>query len=127
MITFAAKDAVRNALSNIGDGGLTDAIAQFAYPVPTHVLAKVFGISDDDIERFKQWTSEIFALIGAGVADERAVEAGYRGVVELHDYVLALLDEKRRVPANDLLTTSPHPRSGKKPSRSARRTSWASS
>ena len=76
----------------------------FAYPVPTHVLADVFGIADDDIERFKQWTSEIFGLIGAGVADERAVEAGYRGVVELHDYVLALLDEKRRVPANDLLS-----------------------
>jgi hypothetical protein len=53
-------------------------INDFAYPVPTQVLARVLGISDADIERFKAWTVDIFSLIGAGVADE-AVETGYRG------------------------------------------------
>jgi cytochrome P450 len=103
-ITVAAKEAVRDALDRIGHEGLIDAVAQFAYPVPTQVLARVFGISDDDIERFKRWTIEIFSLIGAGVADEQAVETGYRGVTELHDYVLALIDQKRRAPTDDMLS-----------------------
>jgi len=112
VITVATKEAVRNALGQIGRGGSAEAIAQFAYPVPTHVLAKVFGISDDNIERFKRWTIEIFTLIGAGVADEQAVEAGYRGVVELRDYVVALLDQKRRAPTNDMLSALAAPADG---------------
>jgi cytochrome P450 len=111
-ITNEAKQAVRNALEEIDGAACIDAIARFAYPVPTGVLAKVFGISDNDIERFKRWTTEIFALIGAGVADEQAVEAGYRGVMELRDYVLRLLDEKRRAPGNDMLSALAAPPDG---------------
>ena len=111
-ITNEAKQAVRNALEDIDGAACVDAIARFAYPVPTRVLAKVFGISDNDIERFKRWTTEIFTLVGAGVADEQAVEAGYRGVVELRDYVLGLVDEKRRAPGNDMLSALAAPPDG---------------
>jgi cytochrome P450 len=38
------------------------------------------------------------------VADEQAVQAGYRGVMELREYVSALLDQKRRAPSNDMLS-----------------------
>jgi cytochrome P450 len=43
-------------------------VSDFAYPVPTRVLARVLGISDADIEQFKAWTTEVFTLIGAGVS-----------------------------------------------------------
>ena len=112
MITVAAKEAVRRHLDQIGAESSLDVISRFAYPVPTDVLAKVFGISDYDIERFKRWTVEIFTLIGAGVADEQAVEAGYRGVMELRDYVLGLLDQKRREPSNDMLSALAAPIDG---------------
>ena len=59
-----------------------EVISDFAYPVPTRVLARVLGISDTDIERFKAWTTDVFTLIGAGVANEAAVETGYRGVMD---------------------------------------------
>jgi len=104
VIEQAAQSAIGHALAEILESPNVDAIASYAYPIPTHVLAKVFGISDSDIDLFKRWTTEIFTLIGAGVADEAAVEAGYRGVIELRKYVLTLLAEKRRKPANDLLS-----------------------
>ena len=110
VIGAATRDAVQAALDELDGAGSADVIAAFAYPVPTRVLARVFGISDADIERFKRWTSEIFALIGAGVADANAVEAGYRGVVELRDYVLAMLAEKRRTPSDDMLSALARPR-----------------
>ena len=110
VIGAATRDAVRAALDELDGAGSADVIASFAYPVPTRVLARAFGISDADIERFKRWTLEIFALIGAGVADANAVEAGYRGVVELRDYVLEMLAEKRRTPSDDMLSALARPR-----------------
>jgi cytochrome P450 len=86
-----------------------DVISDFAYPVPTRVLARVLGISDADIERFKAWTTDVFTLIGAGVANEAAVETGYRGVVDLREYVLDLLQRKRESPANDVLSALANP------------------
>ena len=79
LVTEAAEQAVTEALHKIQARPTADVISDFAYPVPTRVLARVLGISDADIERFKAWTTDIFTLIGAGVADEAAVEAGYRG------------------------------------------------
>jgi cytochrome P450 len=45
VIAIAAKEAVHIALERFSGGDEIDVIAQFAYPVPTHVLAKIFGIS----------------------------------------------------------------------------------
>lgn len=104
VIAAAADDAVSGALQELEGKRSADLMATFAYPVPTRVLARVFGIRNDDIERFKRWTSDIFALIGAGVADASAVESGYRGVIELREYVLALLADKRRAPSDDMLS-----------------------
>ena len=109
VIGAASRDAVQAALDELDGAGSADVIAAFAYPVPTRVLARVFGISDADIECFKRWTTEIFALIGAGVADTNAVEAGYRGVVGLREYVLAMLAEKRRTPSDDMLSALARP------------------
>jgi cytochrome P450 len=112
VIEIAAQDAIRMSLEALEATTRVDAIEAYAYPVPTHVLARVFGISDSDVELFKRWTTEIFTLIGAGVADEQAVEAGYRGVLELRDYVVSLLEQKRCRPAADMLSalaTPPEP------------------
>jgi pimeloyl-[acyl-carrier protein] synthase len=89
-----------------------DLINDFAYPVPTQVLARVLGISDSDIEQFKEWTSDIFTLIGAGVANEAAVETAYRGMTELREYVLGLLQQKRQSPAEDVLSSLANPAPG---------------
>ena len=112
VIVDAAEDAIRTALDSIARQRAPDVIAHFAYPVPTTVLARVFGISEADIERFKQWTVDIFTLVGAGVANAAAVEAGYRGVVGLRAYVLALIDEKRQYPADDMLSALAVPPAG---------------
>lgn len=112
LVAEAAEIAVTDALRTLRVCSGADGIRGFAYPVPTQVLARVLGISDADIERFKGWTTDIFALIGAGVAEEAAVEAGYRGVTELREYVLALLRQKRESPAVDVLSALAEPAPG---------------
>jgi cytochrome P450 len=109
LVSQAAEQAVTEALDTMQGRPAADLISDFAYPVPTRVLARVLGISDADIERFKTWTTDVFTLIGAGVANEAAVETGYRGVVDLRDYVLALLRHKREAPADDVLSALANP------------------
>ena len=109
LVGEAAEQAATDALDKIEACPAADVISDFAYPVPTRVLARVLGISNADIERFKAWTTDVFTLIGAGVADEAAVETGYRGVTELREYVLALLQHKREAPADDVLTALANP------------------
>lgn len=111
----AAASAVAKAIAELSWIDEPDLVRDLAYPVPTQILAQLLGVDSADIERFKQWTTDIFALIGAGIADERAIELGHRGVMGLHGYALELLNERRRRPRNDLLsvlaTPEPEPSS----------------
>ena len=104
LIAAAAESAVTKALDEIAAQPAPDIVEHYAYPIPTNVLASILGISSDDIQRFKRWTTDIFTLVGAGVADEAAVEVGYRGITELRDYVLTLMEQKRRQPKDDVLS-----------------------
>jgi cytochrome P450 len=112
LIREAAIDATRRSIAGIAAEPSPDLIAHFSYPIPTQVLTRLLGIDDADIERFKLWTTDIFALIGAGVANEAAVDLGYRGVTELRAYVLDLIAEKRAAPRDDVLSALCSPELG---------------
>lgn len=112
LVAEAAEAATTRALQQMETNATADVINDFAYPVPTRVLAQVLGISDADIERFKAWTTDVFTLMGSGVADEAAVEAGYRGVTDLREYVLALMQQKRESPAEDVVSALANPADG---------------
>jgi cytochrome P450 len=112
LIREAAVDATRRAIAAIAREPSPDLIAHYSYPIPTQVLTRLLGIDDADIERFKLWTTDIFALIGAGVANEAAVDLGYRGVTELRAYVLELIAEKRSAPKDDVLSALCSPELG---------------
>jgi cytochrome P450 len=99
-----AKTIVAEGLRDLAAAGEPDIIRDFAYPAPARVLAELLGITRSDIDKFKQWTVEIFSLIGAGVATEQSVLAGCRGVVELRKFVLELIRERKSKPREDVLS-----------------------
>jgi cytochrome P450 len=81
-----------------------DFVEELAYPIPTMLLSRILGIPEEFRASFKQWTNDIFLLIGAGVATAEAVEAGYRGVCALQGLVRELITRRRQVPSDDLIT-----------------------
>jgi 4-cresol dehydrogenase (hydroxylating) flavoprotein subunit len=112
LIRRGVGPAVAEAVERLRASAAPDLVRDFAYPVPTTVLASLLGVPNDDIERFKGWTVDVFALIGAGIADEAAIETCYRGVTELHAYVVELLRDRRRRPRNDVLSELAAPAGG---------------
>jgi hypothetical protein len=84
--------------------GRMDVVADLAVPVPGLVIGKVLGMPVEDLPQFKQWTTDVFVLLGAGLATEEAVEAGYRGAKALREYCLELIARRRKDPQDDLIT-----------------------
>jgi len=99
-----ARSAVAEGLDQLDPAGEIDLIRDFAFPVPSRILAALMGIPAADIGLFKQWTVEIFTLIGAGVATEEAVRTGHRGIGAMRDYCRALIDERRARPQDDVVS-----------------------
>ena len=99
-----AREHVAAGLAGLGSAGEIDFIRDFAFPVPSRILAALMGIPAGDIGLFKQWTMEIFTLIGAGVATEEAVRTGHHGIGAMRDYCRALIDARRARPQDDIVS-----------------------
>jgi cytochrome P450 len=86
------------------DAGRVEFVSQFAVPLPIWVIAKILNVSTERMDDFKRWSDDCAIAIGAQVPPQRRLEAE-RSVLELQHYFAAELDERRRRPQDDLLTT----------------------
>lgn len=79
--------------------GPFDLISQFAYPLPARVIARMLGVGDHDLPRLRSW-SDSFARLEDGPDALRFAE---KCTVEMRDYLLPAIEERRRVPTDDIL------------------------
>lgn len=74
-----------------------DLVRHFTTHFPVQVIAGILGLPSDDHRRFQQWS---MAIINASADTVAAKKAS----TELAGYFGTLLDERRRVPADDLIS-----------------------
>lgn len=80
--------------------GTADLIAELAYPLPVIVISELMGIPAEDRDRFKRWSDVIVSQTRSGPADE-----DHRGTnVEMTEYFLNLIEQRRSRPGNDLIS-----------------------
>jgi cytochrome P450 len=109
--TPARSEALRENVRQIVDGlidrvahlGRMDLVADFAEPIPVTVIAELLGVPDSDRPLLRPWSAAIVKLYELGFTDNQAREAN-RAVVEFSNYVRALAHERRRAPADDLIS-----------------------
>lgn len=77
-----------------------DLIADFAFPLPVTVIMRLLGIPPGDREDLRRWSARIVTFDRSA----ESAEALAGDVAEFIGYVRALLDAKRRDPADDLLS-----------------------
>lgn len=88
-------------LEGIAARGSADLIKELAYPLPVIVIAELMGIPAEDRERFKQWSDVIVSQTRTDSTSEN--HSGTN--VEMTEYFLALIDQRRRRPGQDLIST----------------------
>ena len=82
-----------------------DMILDLAYPLPVMVIAELLGLPADDRDRFKQWSDDLFAILGT--VRHKSPDLLQRAAKSLHemtDYVEDLSRQRREAPQDDLLT-----------------------
>src|SRR6266849_3228873 len=79
-------------------------VSWFAGPFPARTISAVIGAPAEDAAALHEWSSLVQRQFDIrALADEP--ERIERAVGELYDYVTALLDKRRREPADDLIST----------------------
>lgn len=86
----------RTLLDGLGESGTVDFIEAFCHPMPLQVICELLGVPPDDRPRFRDWARNISAAPSFEVMQQAALE--------LRDYTLKLIADKRLQPASDLLS-----------------------
>lgn len=110
--TPAAINALRRDIQNITDALLdeiqgaegADLMKQFAYPLPVIVIAQMLGVSLEDRDQFKMWSTDFAELVGNPMRPmERLLEIR-KSSFELVDYLRAAVARLRKAPEDNVMS-----------------------
>jgi cytochrome P450 len=80
-------------------GGM-DLIGDFAFPLPITVICEMLGVPSKDANRFREWSG---ALIASGALSSETPQV-IPEVIQLLQYLNALISERRAAPQADLIS-----------------------
>jgi cytochrome P450 len=83
--------------------GSVDLMPEFAVPLPVTVIADILGVDRADIWTFKHWGDLMISGNIDLLSHERRREVA-KAVVELHDYFVPRIEQRRQNPTDDLLS-----------------------
>jgi cytochrome P450 len=95
---------VDDLLDEIQDQGEMDAIHDVAHPLPILVITQMLGLPAEERSQFKQWSDDLFAILGSVPHAPELMDRAARSLSELTEYLSALSQARRRNPQDDLLT-----------------------
>ncbi|MFB6140392.1 MAG: cytochrome P450 [Halosimplex sp.] len=87
----------------VGDGRM-DVVEDLAYPFPVTVIAELLGIPSSDRDRFKTWSDAIVAAASDDEGAEGFAERQRQTQMEMGQYFLEAIEERRENPREDLLS-----------------------
>ena len=93
-------EITQELLDRVRQQGKMDIVSDIAFPLPAKVIAELLGVPSEDWDIFQRWAR----VDSAGSATDRR-EAGRSMQEEMFDYFSRLLEERRRAPREDLIST----------------------
>jgi cytochrome P450 len=101
----AAEERIQRLVDELIDefveGGHSDLVANFTYPLPATVIAELIGAPPEDRDRFKSWSHDL-SLVAFGAGGEARPdrhERAMRGLQELLDYFEQQIERARSNPS----------------------------
>jgi cytochrome P450 len=96
------RTVVNGLVDRVAAAGRCDLVADICEPYPIPIICELLGAPKEDWKLFSGWATDIFRIFNNDIANDRpAIEAAMR---ELDSYVRAMIEERRRTPADDLLS-----------------------
>ncbi|MCY4573018.1 MAG: cytochrome P450 [Gemmatimonadetes bacterium] len=80
-----------------------DLMKAFAVPLPTIVIARMIGVPERDLDRFKVWSDRLARALEPILTPEEQDQV-FRADRELAEYHTAIIEQRRREPRDDLVS-----------------------
>lgn len=105
-LTDRIRSLTRAALDEARRSGPTfDFVRQIAHPVPVTLIAEVLGAPVEDRPQFRRWSADILGFQGTGRTSFAAASVAQTSLLEMFAYMSALIEDRRRAPRDDIITT----------------------
>lgn len=109
-------EGLRSRIQTIVDGlldkvearGRMDLIGDFAYPLPTIVVAGMMGVPAEDHDRFKAWSDDILAFIATDQPLAERAEQAQKSLLEQTEYLADIFARRKAEPRSDLISILVH-------------------
>jgi cytochrome P450 len=98
----AMREIAASLWAELGGASECEFVSWFAGPFPARTIAAVIGAPQADSKAIAEWSTWVQKQFDIRALSEEP-ERIERAVCELYDYVAALLESRRREPADDLL------------------------
>jgi cytochrome P450 len=102
----ALTEQTANALLDaVATAGRMDFVRDFAYPLPIRVIGRLLGLPDEAQARIEEWAWDFARAGDPMTADAETIRRGNLAAEGFYGFFESLLDERRRRPQEDLMTT----------------------
>lgn len=98
------RSLVDELLDAVVDTGSMDVVRDLAYPLPARVIARMLGIPDEDVPRFRRWADDAAPLLNVTPPPAADIPRLAQSGREYTEYFRALIAERRARPEGDLLS-----------------------
>jgi pimeloyl-[acyl-carrier protein] synthase len=92
---------VNELIDHVQDAGCMDVMRDFAYPLPTMVIAEMLGVPPQDRGRFKAWSEDILAFLATDRPQLDRARQAQRSLLEQTDYLNGIFVQRRKRPQDD--------------------------
>ena len=94
------RDIAHKLLDEVEGADEFDLMTAFAVPLPTIVIARMIGVPERDLDRFKVWSDRLARALEPLLSPKQE-EQVYRSAQELAEYFTAIMEQRRREPRDD--------------------------
>lgn len=95
---------VDELLDDIASKGEFDLVEDFAFHLPAIVICEMLGIPRRDRDKVRRWSDDIVGFVSAGAVTPKRTARAQKAVYDATEYLVALADERRHHPRDDMLT-----------------------
>lgn len=99
------EETAHALLDAVAASGRMDFVADFAYPLPIRVIARLLGLGEHDQARIEAWAWDFARAGDPMTATEEILRRGNAAAEAFHRFFDEALEARRRDPRDDLMTT----------------------
>ncbi len=98
------RELAESMIAPAAKTGRFDFVHEVAHPLPVVLIAEMLGAPVEDRHLFKKWSADILGFQGTGQTTFGPAMVSQKSLLEMFDYMNALIDDRRRSPRDDLIT-----------------------